>query len=277
MLIDSHHHLWKYSVDDYGWIDDSMSVLKNDFLAPQLAEIADGHSVDGFVSVQARQCIEETDALLEIAEQESRIRGIVGWVPLIDPDVDKHLHHYADQPRVVGFRHVVQDEPDDRFLLREDFNRGVGRLREFGFVYDILIFGRQLPAALEFVDRHPDQKFVLDHIAKPAIDGDHVNANWMTNFRQLAKRSNVVCKFSGVVTEVRDEQWTIDTIRPYFDIALEAFGADRLMFGSDWPVCLLRSQYTRWLDTVRQLTEPLSDSEKSQFFAQTAIDAYGLK
>ncbi|QDV65871.1 amidohydrolase family protein [Crateriforma conspicua] len=277
MLIDSHHHLWKYSVDDYGWIDDSMSVLKNDFLAPQLAQIADDHSVDGFVSVQARQCIEETDALLEIAEQESRIRGIVGWVPLVDPDVDKHLHRYADQPRVVGFRHVVQDEPDNRFLLREDFNRGVGRLREFGFVYDILIFGRQLPAALEFVDRHPDQKFVLDHIAKPAIDGDHVNANWMTNFRQLAKRSNVVCKFSGVVTEVRDEQWTIDTIRPYFDIALEAFGADRLMFGSDWPVCLLRSQYTRWLDTVRQLTEPLSDSEKAQFFAQTAIDAYGLK
>ena len=169
MLIDSHHHLWKYSASQYGWINDTMSVLRKDFLATQLQKIAADSHVDGFVAVQARQSVEETDTLLSIAASESLIRGVVGWVPLVDLDVATVLDQFSDQPLLKGVRHVVQDEPDDRFLLREDFNRGVRLLKDRGLVYDILIFARQLPAAIEFVDLHPSQPFVLDHIAKPTI------------------------------------------------------------------------------------------------------------
>jgi len=276
MLIDSHHHLWKYSPDQYGWINDQMAVLRRDFLIPELQEIAGNSGVDGFVSVQARQTVEETDALLQMAAAEPLIRGVVGWVPLADPNVGEVLDRLAEEPKLKGIRHVVQDEPDDRFILGKDFNRGVSMLVSRDLVYDVLIFARQLPASIEFVDAHANIPMVLDHIAKPTIHADKFDQGWERDFREIAKRENLTCKFSGVVTEVRDDQWTIDTVRPYWDVALEAFTPKRLMFGSDWPVCLLKSSHRRWVETVQHLASELSEDEKSDLFANTATRVYNL-
>jgi L-fuconolactonase len=276
MLIDSHHHLWKYSADQYGWISDEMSVLRHDFLAPQLNQVARENGVDGFVSVQARQTVQETADLLAIAAAEPMIRGVVGWVPLADAEVGKILAQFSESEHFKGVRHVVQDEADDRFILGEDFNRGVALLKDHGLVYDILVFARQLAASIEFVDRHPQQPMVLDHIAKPTIRASDFDTAWERDIRELARREQVSCKFSGVVTEVRDSTWSIDTIRPYWDVALEAFTPQRLMFGSDWPVCLLRSQYADWLETVRQLASELTPQEQAGFFSGNAIRSYHL-
>jgi L-fuconolactonase len=276
MLIDSHHHLWKYSSEEYGWISDQMSVLQRDFLAPELREIAAKSGVDGFVSVQARQVVEETQALLDIANGEPLIRGVVGWVPLADPNVASILDRFADASLLKGVRHVVQDEPNNRFILGADFNRGIEQLKGRGLVYDVLIFAKQLPASIEFVDHHQDLPMVLDHIAKPTISSAKFDERWEQDFRELAKRDNISCKFSGVVTEVRDDSWSIDTIRRYWDVALEAFTPQRLMFGSDWPVCLLKTGHTEWVETVRELASELTEHEQADFFANNAIRAYNL-
>jgi len=283
MLIDSHHHLWAYSPAEYPWISDQMSVLRNDFLGSELNDVARQSGVDGFVTVQARQSIAETAALIEIARENRRILGVVGWVPLADPSVADHLSAFAQSPELKGVRHVVQDEPDDRFLLGASFNAGVAKLADFGLVYDILIYARQLPAAIEFADRHPNILMVLDHIAKPTINPQSFDEAWEKGFRELAKRDHVKCKFSGVATEIRSSNssdsasdWSIDDIRRYWDVALEAFTPTRLMFGSDWPVCLLRTSHQRWLETVRELAASLSPTEQTQLFSKTAIDTYEL-
>ena len=204
-------------------------------------------------------------------------------MPLADPRVADHLSALADSPELKGVRHVVQDEPDDRFLLGADFNAGVAHLADFGLVYDILIYARQLPAAIEFADRHPNIAMVLDHIAKPTIDPQSYDVAWERDFRELAKRPHVTCKFSGVATEIRTSNpsdspghWSIDDIRRYWDVALEAFTPSRLMFGSDWPVCLLRTSHNRWLETVRELAASLSPAEQTKLFSKTAIDTYKL-
>ena len=253
-----------------------MSVLKQDFGPTQLQAIAKESGVDGFVTVQARQSLAETEQLLALAAEEPLIRGVVGWVPLADPGLETILDRFAGEPLLKGVRHVVQDEPDDHFILGQDFNRGVARLKERDLVYDILIFARQLPATIEFVDQHPDLEMVVDHIAKPTIQADQFDAGWETGIRELAKRERLTCKFSGVVTEVRDESWNLDTIRRYWEVALEAFTPKRLMFGSDWPVCLLRTGHQQWVQTVRQLAGELSESEQQDFFANNAIRAYHL-
>ncbi|MEM6691857.1 MAG: amidohydrolase family protein, partial [Planctomycetota bacterium] len=246
--------------------------------APELQQVASVSGVDGFVSVQARQSVEETEELLAISDSEPLIRGVVGWLPLADPNVSSLMEKFSGRAKLKGIRHVVQDEPDDEFILGADFNRGVGELERFDWVYDILVFAKQLPASNKFARQHPNVRMVLDHIAKPAIDpkAEVVDPSWEPQFRELAKCDNVVCKFSGVVTEVEGWDWSIETIRPYFEIALEAFGPKRLMFGSDWPVCLLASEYSRWLETVQQLASELSPSEQKNLFYQTAIDTYQL-
>ncbi len=276
MLIDSHHHLWKYSTDQYGWISDQMLPLKADFLLPELQQTAAESSIDGFVSVQARQSLQETDDLLAMAETEPLIAGVVGWVPLAAPEIGQTLERLGDQKFLKGVRHVVQDEEDDRFILGTDFNRGVSQLKTHNLVYDVLIFAKQLPASIEFVDQHPNLQMVLDHIAKPTITADAFDNAWEMNFRELAKRGNISCKFSGVVTEVRGETWSIDQIQRYWDVALEAFTPDRLMFGSDWPVCLLKTGHTQWLETVQQLASDLSVTERSKIFSTNAIRDYNL-
>lgn len=275
-IIDSHHHLWDYNTAEYGWIDPAtMGVLARDYTVRDFTDAAEPSGVVGTVAVQARQTVGETDWLLEIARAEARCLGVVGWVPLRDAGVGETLERYRDSADLKGVRHVVQDEPDG-FMLDPAFQHGISLLQDAGLVYDLLIFGRQLAEAVQLVDRFPEQAFVLDHIAKPTIRAGRHDAQWDRDFRELAQRENVVCKVSGMVTEVREDDWDTDVLRPYFETALDCFGPGRLMFGSDWPVCLLRSDYIRWVACVDALTAELSAAERSAFFYQNAIDAYGL-
>ena len=253
-----------------------MSVLRRDFTPVELRCEIERAGVDGVVSVQARQSIEETEWLLGLATEHDFILGVVGWLPLAAGDVHGQLERWSHFPKLRSVRHVVQDEPDEAFLLGDDFNRGVALLGEYDLVYDILIFAKHLPNTLVFVDRHPQQPFVLDHIAKPTLRRGKFDQRWASDLRELAKRTQVSCKFSGLVTEVRDEQWSVETLRPYWDVALEAFGPERLMFGSDWPVCLLRSQYARWVAAVEQLSASLSLSEQQDLWGRTAMRAYRI-
>lgn len=278
MIIDSHHHLWKYDPIKYAWINDSMPVLKHDFLCDELTATVVPSDVSGVVTIQAQQTVVETKTLLDFAKTCPLIRGVVGWLPLAAEESELTLlaNQFAGNAVLKGIRHVVQDEPDPHFLLAPAFNRGVRRLLDYGWVYDILIFAKQLPATIQFVDLHPQQPFVLDHIAKPTIAAGEFDRQWAANLKELARRPNVVCKFSGVATEVRDAQWSIDTVRPYWDATLESFGVERIMFGSDWPVCLLRTEYSRWIDCVKMLSSELSAAEQRQFWHDNAVKAYQL-
>ncbi len=275
MKIDAHHHFWSYDPVEYGWIDDAMRVIRRDFLPEHLkAEIATA-GVDGVVSVQARQSLTETLWLLDFARQHDFIKGVVGWVELISPKVGADLERFAANPKLKSVRHVVQGEPDDNFILRDDFNRGIRELRKFNLAYDILIFERHLPPTIRFVDAHPDQVFVLDHIAKPRIKDDAFEP-WNKQLRELARRPNVYCKASGMVTEADYTTWTEAQVRRYFDAALDAFGPQRLMFGSDWPVCLVACGYARWHQLVSSWISKLSPAEQARILGGTAVEAYKL-
>ena len=275
LRIDAHHHFWKYDPVEYGWIDDAMDAIRRDFLPEHLrAEIATA-GVDGVVSVQARQSEQETAWLLGLAENNAFIKGVVGWVPLSSPKVDRALEKHCRHWKLRAVRHVVQGEPDDRFILGEEFNAGIRLLREFGLAYDILIFERQLPPTIEFVDLHPEQVFVLDHIAKPKIKAGELEP-WRTNMLELGKRKNVYCKISGLVTEADFATWTEAQLQPYLDTVLEAFGPQRLMFGSDWPVCRVACDYKRWVELVGRFIAKLSADEQARIMGGTAVEAYGL-
>lgn len=276
MRIDSHHHFWNYSAPQYPWITPQMEILRRDYGPQQLVPETSHSGIHRVISVQARQSLEETDALLQIAAEQELVAGVVGWVPLSDPKLDEVLERYRDFERLKGVRHVVHDEPDDDFILGDDFNRGIAKLAARELVYDILIFARHLPNTLRFVDQHPEQQFVLDHIGKPTIQRGQFDSQWERGIRELAKRSHVMCKFSGVATEVRDEQWDVELLKPYWDVVWEAFGPRRLMFGSDWPVCLLRTTYATWIDAVSELTGQLSESEADDFWGNNAARAYGI-
>ena len=275
MVIDSHQHFWSYSPQEYPWIGDRMKRLQRDFLPEHLAAEIKAAGVDGVVSVQARQTVGETSWLLDLAAKNDIIKGVVGWVPLVEADVRRHLETFARQPKFKAVRHVLQDEPDDALMLSAEFNRGIDALHEFGLRYDILIFERHLPGAIKFVDRHPKQVFVLDHVAKPRVK-DAVISPWRENVKELAKRPNVACKVSGMATEADWGAWTPQQLKPYFDVVLEAFGPQRLMFGSDWPVCLAAVEYARWVETVRDWAKPLSDGERGRLMGGTAVEVYGL-
>lgn len=274
MTIDSHQHFWKYNATEYGWMTDEHRVIRRDFMPDDLKPILDEAGVDGTIAVQARQLIEETDFLLTLAEDHTSIKGVVGWLPLCDAGVGKYLEKYAGIEKLVGVRHLVHDEPDDNFILRKDFNEGVELLKNHNLTYDVLIFEKHLPQAIQFVDMHPNQPMVVDHIAKPQIRGDKFDHTWATHMREMAKREHVYCKLSGMVTEVRDENWDLDLLMPYFDVVLEAFGPHRLMFGSDWPVCLLRSGYVKWLSTVQSMIATLSKDEKENIMGGNALRFY---
>ena len=274
-IIDAHHHFWMYTKKDYGWISEKMTAIQRDFLPAHLAETLKEAGVNGAVSVQARQNLLETRFLLKHASENEFLRGVVGWVPLVDAGVGKAIEEFAGQAALKGMRHVLHDEADDNYMLREDFNRGIALLKAFKLRYDILIFEKHLPQTIKFVDRHPDQTFILDHIAKPKIKA-HVMEPWKQNLVELAKRPNVYCKLSGMVTEADHEKWTPADLQPYIDTVLAAFGPKRLMYGSDWPVCLLASPYKRWFDTLSAAISKLSDSERARILGGTAIEAYAL-
>ena len=244
-VIDAHHHLWNYDTEDYAWIGPEMNVLRKDFMPADLHIEMQQAGVDGAIAVQARQTLQETEWLLSLAAQNEFMRGVVGWAPLIDAAVSDDLQRLAAQPKLKGIRHVLQDEPDDFYMLRNDFNAGITQLRRFNLVYDVLIFERHLPQTIQFVDRHPDQVFVIDHIAKPRIR-EGVLSPWRENLKELARRSHCFCKLSGVLTEADWQNWRPEGIHPYLDAALDAFGPNRCLFGSDWPRSAA-SGFIRWL------------------------------
>ena len=276
MMIDAHHHLWKYSAAEYGWISPEMGAIRRDFLPEDLETLMHYFGIEGTVAVQARQSLEETAWLLDLAAKHPLIRGVVGWVPLTEgTGVRKRLERFAANPKLRGVRHVIQDEADPRYILRKDFNEGVHTLLDFKLRYDILIFERHLPAAIEFVDRHPKQIFILDHIAKPRIK-DKVISPWDRNMRELAKRQNVYCKLSGMITEADPAHWTAEGLQPYIDVVLGAFGPRRTMYGSDWPVMLLAGDYARWFGTVQNAIGKLSKAEQDRILGGTAAEAYGV-
>ncbi|MCY4584564.1 MAG: amidohydrolase family protein [Bryobacterales bacterium] len=275
MKSDSHHHFWRYSQSEYGWIHDGMRTIRRSFLPLDLEREIAEVGIDGVVSVQARQTLSETEDLLAWAQEHDFIRGVVGWVPLVSGSVREEIERFADRDELKGVRHVLQSEPDNHYMLRDDFNRGVALLKDFGLVYDILIFERHLPQTLQFVDRHPDQVFVLDHAAKPRIK-EGLLAPWQSNLTQLAQRPNVYCKVSGMVNEADWGTWSEEQLMPYFDIIFSAFGPKRLMFGSDWPMCLLATPYGRWFRLVEKYVARLSDTEQERFWDGTAVEAYGL-
>jgi L-fuconolactonase len=271
-VIDSHHHFWHYTDADYGWIPPEWSTIKRDFLPDDLRKEIAIAGVDGVISVQARQALVETDWLLDLAAKHSFIRGVVGWVPLIDPAIEAHLDRYTHHAKLSAFRHVLQGEPVE-YMLREDFNRGISALTRRGLVYDILIFERHLPNTIAFVDRHPNQTFVLDHIAKPGIAANRLEP-WAKNIRELARRPNVSCKLSGMVTEADVKAWTPAQLQPYFDVVLAAFGPSRLLYGTDWPVCVAGVSYAEWKRTVETALSTLSNAERAAVMGDNAARIY---
>jgi len=275
LRIDAHHHFWNYTPEEFDWIDGEMSKLRRDFGPDDLKICLAETGIDGVVSVQARQSLEESEFLLSLADRHSFIRGVVGWVSLISETVGEDIERLSANPKFRAVRHVLQGESDERFMLRGDFNRGIAFLKQYGLTYDILIFERHLPQTIEFVDHHPGQVFVLDHIAKPRIKED-VIAPWAKRIQELAKRENVFCKISGLVTEADYHSWKPAQLQVYFEVVLEAFGPKRLMFGSDWPVCLAASSYQLWHDTVQAFADRLSEDEKAAIFGETAQVAYRL-
>ena len=250
MHIDAHQHFWIYSRGEYGWIDDSMAALCRDVLPNHLQPELDSNGFHGSVAVQVRQTLEETRWLLELAESSKWILGVVGWVDLRSPEIRPQLEALTRNPKLVGVRHIVQSEPDDRFLLQPDFLRGISALEEFDLAYDILIYTKHLPVAAEFVQRFPRQRFVLDHLAKPPIKSGDIDF-WAQGIRRLAEFPNLSCKLSGLVTEADWQGWEPEQIVPFLDVAFEAFGTDRIMIGSDWPVCLVAATYARWVELVK--------------------------
>jgi L-fuconolactonase len=273
--IDAHQHFWHYNPVEHIWMTDEMAAIRRDFLPEDLRPLLDGLGFDGCIAVQVRQNLEETNWLLELAGRHDFIRGVVGWVDLRSPDLPAHLQQFAGQQKLVGVRHIVQNEPDDRFVLHEEFRRGIAQLADFDLAYDVLIYPRQLKAATGLVKAFPDQRFVLDHIAKPPIAEGKLEP-WRTGLQELAKAPNLHCKLSGMVTEARWQEWRADDFLPYLDVVLEAFGPERLMIGSDWPVCTLSASYQSAMGLVLDFIARLSKAEQEGILGGNCARFYKL-
>src|SRR5215469_13156621 len=269
MQIDAHQHFWKYDPTQYEWIDDSMAALRRDFGPEDLALALKENDFDGSIAVQARQSIQETRWLLDLADHSRQVLAVVGWVDLRAPNVKSQLRELTGNPKLLGIRHIVQSEPDDQFLLRRDFLDGIAILEEFGLAYDILIYTKHLPVAIEFVKKFPRQLFVLDHLAKPPIRRGPMDS-WAEGIRRISDFPNVYCKLSGLVTEADWGTWTTKQIHPYIKVAVEAFGLERLMIGSDWPVCLVASSYRRVMALVQDYFKGYSSEQRELLFGGNA-------
>lgn len=275
MRIDAHQHFWKYDPARDAWITQEMAVLKRDFLPEELVPELRVNGIDGCISVQATHTEAETEFLLELAGRHPQIFGVVGWVDLCSPDVAKTLERFAARHKFRGIRHVLQAEPD-KFMLQAEFLRGISCLREFGLTYDVLVYSRQLPAAIEMVSHFPDQRFVIDHIAKPEMRSRKLEP-WAQQMATMAQNPNVYCKVSGMVTEAEWHGWSEKEIRPYLDAIFDVFGCDRLMFGSDWPVCLLAGSYAQVLQIVANYTRSFSEPDRKKIFGLNAARFYGIE
>ena len=277
-MLDTHHHLWSYNADDYPWIPANTPLAQNHLLV-ELEEATSLAGVTGTIAIQARQTTEESASLLKIADQSDLIRGVVGWIPLVSENVDEDLELFSNNPKFVGIRHVLQDEPD-AYFLRDDFHRGLSKLPAHDLRYDILLYQHQIPVATKLVDRQPELGMIIDHIAKPKAQKGRVEHEWRSGMKELAKRENILgVKFSGLATEFpKEDEIDPDTIRAYFEETLEIFGVERVMFGTDWPVCLFRlDSYKQWADTVIILTSSLSGDEKDLILEKNGKTAYQLK
>lgn len=274
MRIDSHQHFWNYDPVKNAWIDESMKTIRRDFSPEDLAPILKSANIDGCVAVQADQSEAETDFLLGFAENSEIVKGVVGWVDLMADNVEERLEVYSKNKWLKGIRHIVQSEPDN-FMLRADFQHGISKLAQFGQVYDILVFPTQLPASIALAEKFPDQPFVLDHIAKPYIKDGKIDG-WKADIQQLAQFPQVQCKVSGMVTEADWAKWKPEDFTPYLDVVFEAFGTDRIMFGSDWPVCLVAADYQQGLGIVEGYIAGLSAEEKAKVMGINAQKFYNL-
>jgi len=274
MIIDSHQHFWNYDAVRDAWIDDHMQVLKRDFLPKDYDPILQEHQIAGCIAVQADQSEEETLFLLDCATKHPFIKGVVGWVDLCASNVAERLEYFAQNPLFKGVRHIVQAEDDD-YLLRKTVQNGIACLSQFNLTFDLLIYPRQLPAAIALVAQFPQQKFILNHIAKPHISAP-LSENWTTQISLLAQNLNVYCKLSGMVTETTNYQFEEAQFRPYLDVVFQCFGAQRLLFGSDWPVCLLAADYRGVLEIVKNYFEEYPKDIKEQIMGLNAIKIYNL-
>ena len=272
--IDSHQHFWQYHPVKHEWIDDAMSVIRKDFLPSALQPVLQQNNIDGCIAVQADQTEDETNFLLALQKENTFIKGIVGWVDLRAENIRERLEYYKQVNVVKGFRHVLQGE-EPAFMLQPDFLNGIAALKNFDFTYDILIFPKHLPAAITLVQKNPEQQFVIDHIAKPYIKAGLVE-EWKHDMKAIAQYKNVHCKICGMVTETDYNNWKQEDFTPYLDAVVEAFGTKRIMYGSDWPVCLVAASYTAMLHIVKDYFGSFSITEQADFFGNNAAAFYKL-
>ncbi|MBU2998019.1 amidohydrolase family protein [Cellulophaga baltica] len=275
MTIDSHQHFWKYTQETHGWIDDNMAVIRRDFLPRDLKPILQENNIDGCVAIQADQTLEETNFLLQLANENDFIKAVVGWVDLREQNIASTLEGLKQNKKLKGFRHIVQGESDPNFLLRSEFLNGISHLEKNDFTYDILVFPHQLGATLEFVKKFPNQKFVIDHIAKPYIK-DSFFDGWALLMKEIAKQENVFCKLSGIATEADIKLWTPQQLEPYMQLVLDSFGSNRVMYGSDWPVCLVAGDYSEIKNIATDFIKNLSNTEQENIMGNNAAKFYNL-
>jgi L-fuconolactonase len=274
MKIDAHQHFWKYDPARDGWIDENMKVIRRDFLPKDLVPVLEKNDVDGCIAVQADQSEYETEFLLGLAKNNSFIKGVVGWVDLRADNIEERLTHYSSNNLLKGVRHIVQAEYDD-FILEEKFQHGISLLKQFGLTYDILVLPQQLPATIQLVNKFPSQKFIVDHMAKPTIKNGKMVA-WKKNMEELAKAQNVFCKASGLVTEADWKNWKNEDFTIYLDVIFNAFGVKRILYGSDWPVCLLAAEYEKQLEILSEYIAKYSLDDKAKIMGGNANNFYNL-
>jgi L-fuconolactonase len=274
MRLDSHQHFWKYDPKRQPWINEEMKVIRKNFLPEDLFPLMEQTQIEGCIAVQADESIRETAFLCDLALEYDFIKGVVGWADLASDDLDKDLDQFADQVKLKGYREVLQSKNVD-YMLRPEFIRGINKLGKRGYTYDILIFANQLEATYHFAKKAPEQPFVINHLAKPKVKLG-IWREWKKELSLLAERDYIFCKLSGIITEADWKKWRKEELKVYLDTALELFGPKRLMFGSDWPVCLVAGQYEQVLEIIELFIQPLSQSEKAQIMGGTAMEFYGI-
>ncbi|RZA01804.1 MAG: amidohydrolase [Sphingobacteriaceae bacterium] len=275
LKIDSHQHFWKFDPVRDSWIDESMSVIQKDFFPEDLEPVLKANGIDGCVIVQSDQSEAENHFQIANADKHEFIKGVVGWVNLSASNIEERLAYFSQFKKLKGFRHVLQGEPQRDFMLNPEFLNGISLLNKYNFTYDILVFPDQLKFAKQFAEKFPEHRFVIDHIAKPFIK-DNILEGWKEDMEAIAEHKNVYCKISGMVTEAKWDSWKKNDFYPYMDVVANAFGTDRVMFGSDWPVCLVAAQYGEVLDIVKDYFSGYSDAEKEKVFGGNAIEFYSL-
>ncbi|GAA4446075.1 amidohydrolase family protein [Ravibacter arvi] len=275
MKVDSHQHFWKYHPVKDAWINDEMAVIKNDFMPEDLEPLLEQSGIDGCVAVQADQSEAETHFLLDLLEKHDFIKAVVGWIDLRAKNLDERLEYFSQFKALKGFRHIVQAEPEVDFLLRDDFCSGIAKLADYGYTYDVLIYPKHIRNAVSFVKRFPDQPFVVDHIAKPFIKAQVID-EWAKDMQGFKGLDHVTCKISGLITEADWVNWKYDDFKKYIDVTLDIFGTDRVMFGTDWPVCLVGASYAEVCEILRRNTLQLSAEENKKLWGQNCIDFYKI-